>query len=120
MNTHEHRSGLDERCLVARHLRLEHLEPNVVDPLVEEIDALIGIDRVSVNTRDSSVDVTYDASASDHILTDIENILHQHGCNVSGNWWVRFRKNWYRFSDKNIYDNAEFEPHCCSKPPPGK
>lgn len=120
MNTAEHRSGLDERYIVVRHLKLQRLEPKAVGSLIAEIDALIGIDRISVNTKTSSIDVAYDASASDHLLTDIENVLRRHGCNISQSRWTRFKKSWYRFSDKNIYDNAKHEAACCNKPPPGK
>ena len=120
MNTYAHRPGVDERYLVKRHLQLEHLEPEAAEPIVQDIDALIGVDRVSVDTEASSVDIAYDASTSDHMLTDIENVLYRHGCDMSGNWWARFKRNWYEFSDRNIHDNAELQPHCCSKAPPGK
>lgn len=116
--TDVHRVGVHESCLVIRHLKLEGLDHDKAEAIGQEVDAIMGVDMVSLNEDEAILNVAYDASKLN--IDTIEAIVHKHGADIGHGWATRFKEGWYRFTDQNIRDNFHHEPWSCHKPPPGR
>ncbi len=105
-----------EANLVVRKLKLESYIQESLTQAINEIDQLYGIDKVLFETVSEELELAYDASRLD--IDAIERILKDNRVEVSHDWWTRFKEGYYRFVDQNVKDNANSQPHCCSKIPP--
>jgi hypothetical protein len=117
MNKSQHRTGVSEVTLVARHLKLESAQILNINNAVEEIDQLKGLDGVSFDEKSQVLNIAYDATQLN--IDDIEKIILKYGLEVSHDWWTHFKESYYRFVDENVKDNSKTVSHCCSKPPAG-
>ena len=100
---------------MCRHLRLERLESGKAELIESTIDKIVGIDSVSINEDQHKLDVSYDASQVN--INQIESIINQYGNGIGSDWWTKFKKSWYQFTDSNTMSNARHKPGCCNKPP---
>lgn len=116
MKRKEHRPGVSEVNLVARHVKLEGIEQDCIDAVVSEIDQLYGLDEVSYDEESHVLNIAYDASHMS--LDDIEAVLRQHNIDLSHDWWTHFKEGYYKFVDQNVKDNVSHHPWSCHNPPP--
>lgn len=117
-----HKPGIHENYLVTRRLKLTGLDPAGVDALVVQLNALPTVDEASIGMKGKRpvLKIVYDASVRIEPLTEIEQTLARRGVQLANDWWSRLKYRNYQVTDQNIYDNARYEPSCCSKAPPGK
>ncbi|ACO78024.1 hypothetical protein AvCA_18110 [Azotobacter vinelandii CA] len=108
MSDMDHRPGVREAYLVKRHLKLEALDAARADAIAQEIDHLVGVDRVDLDKASGRLDIAYDASHLD--LEQLEEIVRRHGSDLDHGWWTHFKEGWYRFADRNLKENARHEP----------
>ena len=122
MKDNAHKPGIHENYLVTRHLKLERLDNSCIDALVKQLKELPEVDDASITKKGSGavLSISYDASTNPQPLDDIQQALALIGAAIADDWWSRFKRRYYAVTDKNIYDNARYEPSCCSKAPPGK
>lgn len=113
MSDQKHRLGVSEVNLVVRHLKLENVSDETMANIVEEIDKLYGLDSVTYEEKPQILHLAYDASRLN--IDGFEELLHQHGVEVSHDWWTRFKEGYYRFVDQNVADNKTHEPWSCHK-----
>jgi len=113
----EHRIGVTEATLVVRHLKLSNINKINLPFILDEIDQTFGVDNVSFDQKSSTLIVAYDALNFN--LDGIAQITQKHGADIARDWWTHFKERYYKFTDQNIKDNAEYVPSCCSKPPTG-
>lgn len=113
MTKKEHRLGVSEVNLVARHLKIENTSHEKIQATIEEIDALYGMDSVSFDDKSRVLNLAYDASRL--CIDDVEKIMDKHGLEVSHDWWTHFKEGYYRFVDENVKDNAKRDPWSCHK-----
>lgn len=112
------RPGVRAGFLVERSLSLVDVDVNKAEAIEKEIDGLMGVQSVSFDEDHRRLHIAYDAA---HVQLDqIEAVVHKHQGELDNSWWMRFKRGWYRYGDGNTRDNAELEPFCCSKVPPGK
>lgn len=111
-----HRLGVAEANLVVRRLKIEAYIQESLTQAINEIDQLYGIDGVSFEKDSKELQLAYDASRLD--IDAIERILKDNRVEVSQDWWTLLKEGYYRFVDQNVKDNANSQPHCCSKIPP--
>ena len=57
----DHRVGVRENSLVVRNLRLSNVKDENIDPLIEYIDQMFGLDEVSFNRKEETIHLAYDA-----------------------------------------------------------
>lgn len=114
----EHKPGIHEAFLVKRKLKLAGLHPDQIAELEAKFGELIGVDRISFQANPMLMRVAYDASQTD--MNSLLQLLAEDGVEPDAGWWTQFKLNWDRQIDDNIKANAKHQPHCCSKPPPGK
>lgn len=114
MSDLDHRVGVKEATLVARHLKLEGINENNKQLIIEEIDQTFGLDSVSFDDKSNTLNLAYDAVRCN--LDGIEAIIKQHGADISHDWWTHFKEGYYQFVDQNIKDNAVHQPISCHKP----
>ncbi len=116
MSDLDHRVGVREANLVVRHLKLEKITEENKALILTEIDQTFGIDNVSFDDKSQTLNLAYDATHCD--LEGLEEIIRKHGADISHDLWTHFKESYYKFTDKNIKDNAEYQPTCCNNPPP--
>jgi hypothetical protein len=115
MSDLNHRVGVQEANLVVRHIKLENVNEKNIKTILAAIDQQFGIDNVNYDEHTSTLSVAYDVT---HCSIDgIEEIIHRNNADIAHNWWSRFKESYYKFTEQNIKDNAEYEPTCCHKPP---
>ncbi len=116
MSDMDHRPGVQEAYLVKRHLKLDNLDAAKAMAIAQEIDQLVGVDSVALDSSSRRLDVAYDAS---HLrIEQVEDIVRKHGTELDHGWWSNFKEGWYRFSDQNVRDNILHEPWSSTKLPP--
>jgi hypothetical protein len=108
MNDLDHRVGVSEANLVVRHLKLEAINDDNKQLIIDEIDQEFGIDSVSFDDDSKTLNVAYDAVRCK--LHGIEDIVKKHGADISHNWWTHFKESYYQFVDQNMKDNAKHKP----------
>jgi len=74
-----------------------------------------GVKSIEYLESKHRMDVTYDASVIN--IAQILGMLEMTEVSVVKSRWQRYRIGYYRFVDKNIYDNARYNPVCCNKSP---
>lgn len=84
MSNEEHRVGVSEANLVARHLKLSLTDRASVVLAMSDIDQLIGLDAVSYDERSHILNFAYDASRL--CVDDIVEVLKQHDVEVGHDW----------------------------------
>jgi hypothetical protein len=109
----EHRLGVSETNLVERHLKVEKASDEQVCSVVEEIDQLYGIDEVSFDPEHKVFILEYDATRL--CIDSLEQVIKEHGIELSHDWWSRFKEDYYQFVDQNIHDNLTHKPWSCHK-----
>lgn len=114
----EHKPGIHEAFLVKRKLKLAGLDAAQLAELEAKLGEMPGVDRISLQADPMLLRVTYDASMTD--MDSLLKLLAEAGVSPHKSWWTQYKLNWDRQIDRNIKDNAKHQPHCCSKPPPGK
>ena len=72
MTNKEHRLGVAEFNLVARHLNLEPVSLVIISAAMEEIDHIYGLDTISFDEKAQVLTISYDASRI--CIDNIENI----------------------------------------------
>ncbi len=110
--------GVHAGFLVKRKLKLAGLKAEQLAELEGQLDNIIGVDQVQLQTTPMQMRVAYDASQTD--MNTLLHVLAEAGVEPDSGWWTQFKLNWDRQIDENIKANAKHQPHCCSKPPPGK
>lgn len=111
MSKNEHRFGVSEANLVVRRLKLEDPDRTRIDPAIDEINQIRGVDNIIFDPHSTVLNISYDASRI--CLDCIEEVLTKHDVVVSRDWWTRFKKGHYRFVDQNVKDNAADPPWSC-------
>jgi len=111
----EHRPGVREGFLTKHKLKLIDLTAENAEKIRSEIDAMISVDGVWIDLEKSIIKIAYDASR--HGIDEMLEVIQKHGADVSPDWWNQWKLSWDRDTDQNIKDNANHEPHCCSKMP---
>lgn len=111
MTNKEHRLGVAEATLVARHLKLEPVSLEIISAAIEDIDHIYGLDAVSFDEKSQVLTISYDASRTN--IDSIEEILIKYEINVSHDWWTHLKEGYYRFVDENVKTNAHTEPWSC-------
>ena len=114
-NQQKHRPGVKEIWLMVRRLRLEGPVSANHQLIVQEIDKLLGVDAVSIDTKENLLNVAYYASKRQ--LDEIEDIVRKYECDIADSWWTHVKEDYYKFVDKNVKDNANHEPWSCHKRP---
>jgi len=108
MSDMDHRPGVREAYLVKRHLKLEALDAARAEAIAQEINRLVGVDKVALDKSSGRLDVAYDAA---HLrIEQLEEIVRKYGSDLDHGWWTHFKEGWYRFTDQNVRDNAQHEP----------
>lgn len=110
-----HRVGVREANLVVRNLRLQNVSKQNLEPMMEEIDKLFGIDEAVYNNEEGAVYLAYDATHID--LDGIEEVIRKHGADIHDDWWTHTKEGYYKFVDQNVKDNAQHQPWSCHKSP---
>lgn len=118
MKDPEHRLGVSEVNLVVRHLKLDPNTDSDIEPALEEIDEIYGLDGVSFDQTSQVLNIAYDASRVS--IEGIEAVLQKHGIEVAHDWWTHFKESYYRFVDQNVKDYARHAPWSCHQAPQGK
>jgi hypothetical protein len=113
MSEDNHRLGVSETNLVARHLKLEGQNLGRVEAAINEIDKIYGLDGEQTRV----LNVAYDASRVS--IDCVEEVLSKFEIEVSHDWWTHFKDGYYRFVDQNVKDNATHQPWSCHQAPPG-
>ena len=116
MSDKKHRLGVSEVNLVVRHLKLEPVDQSKLQAAIAEVDQLYGLDAISFDEKSHVLNLAYDASRIS--LDGIEEVLKNHGVEVSHDWWTHFREGYYKFVDENVKENAGHQPWSCHNPPP--
>ena len=117
MSELKHRVGVKEANLVVRNMKLYHVNDDNKRLMLDEIDHICGGDAVSFYQEKSTLHLAYDAT---HVNLDcIEVIIKKHGIKLDNNWWSQIKKEYYKFVDQNIKENAQHKPLSCHKVPPG-
>lgn len=107
----KHKLGVDSNYLVKRRLLIAGIFPQNGPALTQSIEALIGVDTVTLDLPTGALDVHYDASKRQ--LDDIVKIVTLEGSMLSTSRWQRFKRGWYRYFDQNIKENAAKAPWRC-------
>ncbi|ACV26725.1 MULTISPECIES: hypothetical protein [Kangiella] len=115
MKHQEHRLGVSEINLVARHLKLEPCAEQCIEAAIQTIDQLYGLDHISFDEASQVLSLAYDASRLS--LDLIEEIMEKNGVEVSHGWWTHFKEDYYKFVDQNVKDNANHKPWSCHSSP---
>jgi hypothetical protein len=118
MSTHEHKASVDERYLLTRHIKLAPVTTDNAQAAEAELNALLGIDKASINPEKNHLDIAYDASFKS--LDDVDACLRAHNIQFSNAFWNKVKIGWYKNTDENVKANVKHVPHCCNKMPPGK
>jgi hypothetical protein len=111
----EHKPGVKEGFLVKHKLKLKHLTEDSSEKIQSEIDGMISVDGVWTDLKKQTIKLAYDASH--HNIGEMINIIEKHGAEISKDWWTRLKLGWAEDTDNNVKENANHEPHCCSKMP---
>lgn len=114
--TQNHRVGVNECCLVIRHLKLKRLEHDTAEVIGQKLEGIIGVDMVSFNEDSSVLNVAYDAGKVN--IDDIEAIVREGGADIDDGWWTHLKEGWYRYTDENVRENFKREPWSCHQAPP--
>tara|TARA_R110001606_G_scaffold128557_2_gene263122 strand:- start:3311 stop:3679 length:369 start_codon:yes stop_codon:yes gene_type:complete len=117
MSDLEHRVGVNEVNLVVRNLKLVGVNETNRDAIVEAIDHTYGIDSVQYDDKTATLHLAYDATHCQ--LDGLEEMLLQHGADISHDWWTHFKEGNYQFVDENVRENAKHKPWSCHTLPPG-
>jgi len=98
---------------VTRRIRLK-TSPSTAAELLTGIPGIETVRPVG----DRRLEVTYNLS---HLrLDDVERRLVDGGATLADTLWHSLRKNWLRFTETNLVDQAHIVHHCCNTPPTGK
>ena len=107
----EHRLGVSKNTLVTRNLKIKPSKSKRIEEALSDIDRLYGMDKVVYNEKNRNISLAYDALRL--CIDDVEKILKLHDIQVSADRWNRFKKEYYRFVDQNVKDNAKQESWSC-------
>jgi hypothetical protein len=78
--------------------------------------ALSGVNKVTTDLASQHTTVWYDVTQTSY--ADVIKILSGAGFPPKKNWWFRFCRSWYRFTESNMRDLAKApKGACCNKPP---
>ncbi|WP_445395473.1 hypothetical protein [Zobellella sp. An-6] len=88
----------DERALVRRHLKLDHMNQLQIERLAEVFGAEPGVVKVVV--RKHWLDIDYDAAVL--TLDRVIALLEAHGGELSHDWWTAFKAHWYRRREEKL------------------
>jgi hypothetical protein len=117
MSDFDHRVGVSEANLVLRHLKLSNIDDAKISAIIQEIDAVFGVDAVSFEHEEQTLHIGYDVTHCD--LGGLENIVKINGAEISHDWWTNFKEGYYQFVDENIRANAKHKPWSCHTSPQG-
>ncbi|MDP5292868.1 hypothetical protein Q9290_11295 [Oceanimonas sp. CHS3-5] len=91
-------SGADDRALVRRHLKLDHMNQLQIEKLARVFDAEPGVVKVVV--RKHWLDIDYDAALL--TLDRVIALLEAYGGELSDDWWTAFKAHWYRKREEKL------------------
>lgn len=116
-NSHNqnHKAGIVEANLVYRKLTVSGLDNAHAGQLVEELDAMPGIDRVEYDPGIRRLNVLYDAAQFN--VQQLVDVLGHYGASLHDSWLSRLKLSYYAMVDQNLRDNASHVAACCSKAP---
>lgn len=107
---------IDPAFVVKRKLYILPSTPvNNVDAVLARLISMPGVEHVYFMEKKHRIDIQYDGATIN--IADILPILAQKDVAIKNSWWQRRRVGYYLFVDKNVRDNAHFQPVCCNKPP---
>ncbi|WP_353614744.1 cation transporter [Mangrovibacter phragmitis] len=115
MSSITHQSGANDVNRVTRKLKLSGVSEDQADALVSEIRQLAGMETVEYSSASASLTFVYDAAQCS--VDAVEKVLDRLGAQFAASAWNRVKMGYFRFTDKNIKDNAAHRPHCCNKIP---
>jgi len=116
MGTLDHRPGVKETSLVVRHLKLEGVDVDNQQAILDCLDHEFGIDDVSYDKELCTLHLSYDATHCS--LEGVEELIRRHGADISDDWWTHLKDEYYKFVDQNVKDNAAHVATNYRKPPP--
>lgn len=89
---------IDERALVRRHLKLDHLNQLQIEKMARAFDSEPGVAKVVV--RKQWLDIDYDAGLL--TLDRVIELLEAYGGELSDDWWTAFKAHWYRKREEKL------------------
>lgn len=92
-----YRMDVNPERLVTRHFRLEAPDAEVVASALAAVDALHGVQDVTWNPGDHSLNVLYDNGVED--LDEVLETIRAHGLTVHEDWHSRLSETLWRFED---------------------
>lgn len=113
MGKRQHRLGVCEVNLVARHLKLEQPDEKRLASAIARINDLFGLDCVSFDAPSNVLNLAYDATRVS--IEDVESILEEFEIEIGHGWWTHLKERYYRATDENVKENAQAEPWSCHK-----
>lgn len=110
-----HKPGIVEANLVYRKLAVRGLDDAHAERLVEELDAMPGIDRAEYDPDKKRLNLAYDAAQFN--IQQLVEVIGRYGAELSNSWLSRQKIAYYAMVDQNLSDNASHVAACCSKAP---
>lgn len=105
-----YRMDVNPERLVTRHFTLDTPAPDVLASALAAIEALHGVQDVTWNPGDRSLNVLYDNGVED--LGEVMETIDAHGLTVHEDWHSRLAETLWRFEDALVRASAgEGERH---------
>ena len=80
------------------------------------LETVPGVNKATTDLASQHATVWYDVTHTSY--ADIIKTLNGAGFPPKENWWFRFRRSWYQFTETNMRDLAKApKGACCNKPP---
>ncbi|MEE4298665.1 MAG: hypothetical protein V2J24_04390 [Pseudomonadales bacterium] len=92
-----YRMDVNPERLVTRHFTLETPEPEALAAALAAVDGLHGVQDVTWNPEDRSLNVLYDNGVED--LGEVMEAIETHGLTVHEDWHSRLSETLWRFED---------------------
>ena len=116
MSNRTYRDGVNPGYVVTFKIRYQCLDQTSIAPALAKLDALLGMQQLTLLEKQSALVLKYDASKID--LDQILEMLSTFNITPKSGWWASRKLSHYRFINQNVRDNSKHVPVCCSKPPP--
>lgn len=106
--------GDNENYLMKRHIKLDTLTSDDTPRLMDALNELPGVTRITLDIKRKLLTLHYDALRLD--IDKVLSVLHDRGFCPRQSRWQDIKLGLYRFTEENARDNASHQSHCCKKP----
>lgn len=106
--------GENENFLMKRHIKLETLASGDTSILMDALNELPGVTRITLDIKRKLLTLHYDALRLD--IDKVLSVLNDKGFCPHQSRWQDIKLGLYRFTEENARDNAHHQGHCCKKP----